>query len=319
MTTPALSLAALLGTLFLTSAVAAPPPERPAADTPWALAGLQRGGPLVKNLPYSAEVISERVQKLADGNEIVNKHSSFSYRDSAGRTRQEVRDDKGELRTVAINDKVAGVSYFLNVHDKVATRVGRALRVDDSGRARIAPIGQDGKVAPPAHGVVIRRSDDDADNVRVTVEGNSPLRIEAGALTMNGRTPRALQLGPLAGAFSDIKWARKAVTRELGARDIDGVRAEGSLRSYEIPAGELGNRNAIVVSDESWYAPALQITVLSKHSDPRSGEHTYRLAALKREEPAAALFAVPADYTVRDVTAMERPMGTPAPQLMLPR
>jgi hypothetical protein len=55
-----------------------------------------------------------------------------------------------------------------------------------------------------------------------------------------------------------------------------------------------------VVSDESWYAPELQVTVYSKHSDPRSGERVYRLANLKREEPAASLFAVPADYTVKD-------------------
>jgi hypothetical protein len=47
----------------------------------------------------------------------------------------------------------------------------------------------------------------------------------------------------------------------------------------------------------------LQVTVLSKHSDPRAGENTYRLAGIKREEPAAALFAVPSDYTVKDVMA----------------
>ena len=72
------------------------------------------------------------------------------------------------------------------------------------------------------------------------------------------------------------------------------------MRSYEIPAGEMGNRNPIVVSHETWYSPELQVTVYTKHSDPRSGDNTYRLENLKREEPAAALFAVPSDYTVKD-------------------
>ena len=43
----------------------------------------------------------------------------------------------------------------------------------------------------------------------------------------------------------------------------------------------------------------LQVTVYTKHSDPRSGDLVFRLENVKREEPAAALFAVPADYTVR--------------------
>jgi hypothetical protein len=58
-----------------------------------------------------------------------------------------------------------------------------------------------------------------------------------------------------------------------------------------------------VVSDETWYAPDLQITVYTKHSDPRSGDTVFRLDNLKREEPAASLFAVPSDYTVRDPLA----------------
>jgi hypothetical protein len=78
---------------------------------------------------------------------------------------------------------------------------------------------------------------------------------------------------------------------------------ERSGRSYEIPAGEIGNRNAIVVSDETWYAPDLQVTVYTKHSDPRSGDTVFRLDSLKREEPAASLFSVPSDYTVKDPLA----------------
>lgn len=307
MTMPTLPSRALLGCLVFASAVAsaadaAPQAERAFGDAPLAMAAAHRGGAVVKHLPYSAEVISERQHNLADGNQIVNKHSSISYRDSAGRTRQEMRDDKGELRAITIHDPVAGASYFLNPRTKVATRLAPPMRLGEAARARMEQLRKDGKLPPPRNDIVIRRADSD-EAVRVTADGNAALRIEAETISMRAGRPRELLLGPLAGAFSDIKWSRKAVSRELGVRDIDGVRAEGKLRSYEIPAGELGNRNAIVVSDESWFATELQITVLSKHSDPRSFEHTYRLTALKRDEPAASLFVVPADYTLREMAA----------------
>jgi hypothetical protein len=102
-------------------------------------------------------------------------------------------------------------------------------------------------------------------------------------------------------AFGDAKWSNKRQTKSLGNRDIEGIKAEGKMSSYEIPAGEIGNANAIVVTDENWVSLDLQITVYSKHSDPRSGDRIYRVSNLKREEAAASLFTVPADYKLRDV------------------
>jgi hypothetical protein len=107
--------------------------------------------------------------------------------------------------------------------------------------------------------------------------------------------------GPLSIAFQDRKWAAKATTKALGTRDFDGVRAEGKLRSYTIPAGEIGNKNPLVVSTETWTSPDLQITVYSKHSDPRAGETIYRLANVKRTEQPMSLFTVPDGYRVKDL------------------
>ena len=45
------------------------------------------------------------------------------------------------------------------------------------------------------------------------------------------------------------------------------------------------------------------MTVYTRHSDPRSGDTVFRLDSLKREEPAASLFAVPSDYTVKEPLA----------------
>jgi hypothetical protein len=111
----------------------------------------------------------------------------------------------------------------------------------------------------------------------------------------------AARVAPMiAGALGEHKWASKAEKKELGTREFNGVKATGIQRSYEIPAGEIGNRNAIVVSTETWTSPELQAVVYRKHTDPRMGESVFRLEGLKREEPAASLFAVPSDYTIKD-------------------
>ena len=39
---------------------------------------------------------------------------------------------------------------------------------------------------------------------------------------------------------------------------------------------------------------------MTKHSDPRSGDTTYRLTNVVQAEPARSLFEVPADYTLKD-------------------
>jgi hypothetical protein len=44
-----------------------------------------------------------------------------------------------------------------------------------------------------------------------------------------------------------------------------------------IPAGEIGNERAIEIVSERWYSPELQLVVMTRHSDPRTGETVYRL------------------------------------------
>ena len=261
----------------------------------------------VKNAPYSAQVMSERLQQLPDGNQIERRTRSASYRDSAGRTRHEVSNDRGELRTVTISDPVAGTVWILHPQTRVAQRapspaeIARIARdARERARAQVERMSKDGRL--PA----LER--DGQDRVSVNVEReNDRQRETVRVIRLPGRPGMdaaaiGSQLGSmLTRALADAKWADKSVSRDLGTREFDGVKAEGKLRSYEIPAGAVGNRNPIVVADESWYSPELQVTVYSKHSDPRSGEYVYRLEGLKRGEPDAALFAVPSDYQVREI------------------
>ncbi len=86
----------------------------------------------------------------------------------------------------------------------------------------------------------------------------------------------------------------------LGRQSINGVNAEGTRITRTIPAGQIGNDRPIQIVFERWYSPDLQIVVKSTRSDPRFGTTTYALASVQRAEPAAALFTVPSDYTVKE-------------------
>ncbi len=116
----------------------APPP--PPQHAPMFEVGPRPGGPeieflrtemmemhqQVKGAPYTATVVTESTQVLADGNRIVNKHSGLVARDSEGRMRREETMGRiGPLqvnvpKVVFINDPVAHASFVLNPDKKVA-------------------------------------------------------------------------------------------------------------------------------------------------------------------------------------------------------
>ena len=210
----------------------------------------------IKNAPYSAEVFSEQQHNLADGNQIINKSSSMSYRDSAGRTRQELRDASGNVRSVTIHDVVEGTTYWLNPETKTATKIGAprefARLAAEKARAANEEMRGDGEQ------VIVKRIERQGDG-----ESRQPLREDVRIRVMkelaNGQSrPGMDRIGPIvAGAFGDMKWSSKATVKDLGLKDIDGIKAQGKLKSYEIPAGEIGNRNPIVVSAEiNWLRAA---------------------------------------------------------------
>ena len=92
----------------------------------------------------------------------------------------------------------------------------------------------------------------------------------------------------------------KAVKEKLPAATIEGLNVEGTRSTVTIAAGKIGNERDILVVDEVWYSPDLQINLLMKHSDPRSGETVYRLTNIGRSEADPALFKVPAGYTTKE-------------------
>jgi hypothetical protein len=80
------------------------------------------GEKAVKGTPFSAQVTIENTQTLANGVRVSHTASGAIYRDSEGRTRQELPRD-GAPEIVWINDNVAGVRYNLHMFQHTVTKI----------------------------------------------------------------------------------------------------------------------------------------------------------------------------------------------------
>jgi hypothetical protein len=122
------------------------------------------------------------------------------------------------------------------------------------------------------------------------------------------RGPR-VQGPPLQGATPDAAGprperrvrARNGETVEtLSPQMMEGVWAEGTRITRTIPVGAIGNDHELKIVSESWYSKDLQMVVMSKHSDPRMGESTFRMTNIQRSEPDATMFQAPAGYKITE-------------------
>ncbi|PWT89348.1 MAG: hypothetical protein C5B55_11560 [Blastocatellia bacterium] len=287
------------------------PPPPPPADFVFIASEVGFGGKVVKGAPYSAQAVTETVQTLSDGNRIINKISSTVYRDSEGRTRREQTlkglgnlGDAGEpIQTIFIHDPVAGVSYTLDTRSHIARKslpFTLALPGPPDGAPdtrkfeyRVEPMGQ----APS--GVVVTKK------APVVIAGNAqgevaPAQAENGQLIV--KTEGGVSASTTTYVFKRTDGPDpNAVTEKLGTQIIEGVQAEGTKTTITIPAGEIGNERPIEIVSERWYSPELQAVVMTRHSDPRTGETTYKLTNINRTEPAKSLFEVPGEYTIKDM------------------
>ena len=257
-----------------------PPPGMP-GDFVFLATEMSFGGKMVKGAPYSAQAVTESVQTLSDGNRIVNKSSAPIYRDSEGRTRREQTlraiasfANGGEApQTIFISDPVADTSYMLDPRTHTAQKMPPMnfkfqFKVPSPSADQTAPLTS---VAPPG-------------------------RVEHARVEM-GRAEIGAKMGP---DHLTWGWGNHVATNEsLGKQNVEGVEAEGTRSTMTIPAGEIGNERAIEIINERWYSPELQTVVMTRHSDPRFGESSYRLTNIDRSEPAKSLFEVPADYTLK--------------------
>jgi len=280
--------------------VPTPPPDK---DFVFVASEVSFGGKVVKGAPYSAQAVTETIQTLGDGNRIVNKVTSSQFRDSEGRTRREQSikmlgslGEGGEpLQTIFINDPVAGVTYSLNSKNHTAHK-STPFKGSWHGAAAGTGTGTAGQrfefkiEGAPAAGVIMRAPLDGPPPPVSGVAGEAGHQVRIHTESAAGFTY----------AFRQNGSSENEVKEQLGKQSFDGVEAEGTRTTVTIPAGEMGNERPIQIVSERWYSPELQLVVMTRHSDPRSGETTYRLTNINRAEPDKTLFEVPPGYTVKE-------------------
>lgn len=243
----------------------------------------------VKGSPYTAKAITTTVQTLADGNKITHTNEVQLARDSEGRTRREQNlADIGPWKTnakgsiISINDPVEHVRYELRQSgDKVVSAnktmsVERTRVLENKTRA----MAEDAQVhAGHGSGVGVGVGDEpgmDKNIVIVTSDNDN-------VMTNNSRYKTE----------QDGAQAKNVKTEDLGTQSIEGVSAHGKRTTVTIPAGQIGNDQPINIVTETWYSPELQLTVMSKRNDPRTGETEFKMTNIQRVEPDPTLFQAP--------------------------
>jgi len=217
----------------------------------------------VKNAPYSAEEITEFNQVLADGTRIHNESHAMVYRDSQGRMRRESPD------AITIWDPVANTSYFLDPKQQTVRQMPLAVQVfstsEGTGRTtvevRMGALGKEAELPPPP-----------------------PVPLSGGAIYF--KSQRRAEFGA----------SENAKTEALGRRTVEGVATDGSRQVSTIETGAIGNDRPIQIASERWFSQELQIPILTRHNDPRTGEEVQRVVNVNRAEPSADLFQAPAGY-----------------------
>lgn len=240
-------------------------------------------GATVVGAPFSAQRVSEHVQVAADGTRFTQiSRQETIYRDSQGRVRTERPIGMGPNAAgtdspmiVEIQDPIAGFAYTLDGQNKVAHRV--VLQTPDVPRMAPANGGRGGGSAMGTLGVMM---------------ASGPNTVRAGIISA---VP-----GPVAAANAATRQHPEVKQEDLGQQTIEGVIATGHRTTMTWPVGSQGNDRAFDLVNENWFSPEIKETVLSRNTDPRSGESTTKLININRAEPAADLFIPPADYQVVD-------------------
>jgi hypothetical protein len=241
----------------------------------------------VSGAPYSADAITDVVQTLSDGNRIVRQNTAQISRDSQGRTRREEGFAvfgplvKGPLdnspRNVQISDPTTGATIMLDLQSKTAHKMP----------------------APPRP--VLMRSNATGAGAATTVRVER-MNVENFEIALPAPEARGGVMFNRVEAVAGVR-AEKPVVESLGTQFMEGFAVEGTRTTVTIPAGQIGNELPINVVSERWVSPELKVLVMSRQSDPRFGETTYRLTNITRVEPSPELFQVPADFKVLEPAA----------------
>src|SRR5215510_4208571 len=317
---------------------------------------------LVKGAPFSADIVSETIQNLPDGNRIVQRYEGRIYRDSQGRTRNERTYMMGgasdQKQTITIFDPVGAANYSLDPETRIARKANSYVRFESS------------PLLPPSRGVSPSPSANVDAPKKITVsggvlQGSAIRKVQPPypPIAKAARASGAVQVQILISETGEVidatvisghpalrdaalqaarQWVFKPTelsgvavkvqgiltfnfslndeapsslasvrnipkyntsTEQLAKQMVEGVECEGTRSVTTMPAGAIGNERPIETVNETWFSQELKIMIMSKRSDPRFGETTYRITNISRSEPDASLFQISSEYTIIDSEA----------------
>jgi hypothetical protein len=213
----------------------------------------QSAGP-IPGAPFSANQVIIRTRAGADGKSVETRESRRVFRDSLGRTREDMTPGLSptpEMEPlVLIRGPVAGVIYALETPSQTAHRW-------------VIP-------KPPNGGPAMGFSY----GIPFPANNGKPDQFPKGRPTVKSES--------------------------LGTRTIQGIDAQGFRTTMTWSAESQGTERDVVSVDERWMSE-LGMALLLKHSDGSSGTAVMQLENIRREEPDASLFVVPAEYQIVDL------------------
>jgi len=248
-----------------------------------AVSGLQAIGQLTDRAasaprtPLTAEFRITHVQTLSNGTTITRESRETIARDSVGRSLRATM-----IVSPATDATDTSVSVFDPANGEQVTWNTRNRRA----HVLKTPVGnqQRGCWATPSGNATSRFGD------ARPLAGDASSAGEAAGPALRART--------------------QPVREDLGTDTILGLEVEGVRTTRTIPAGQIGNDQALVRTVESWKAPSLGLTVRQITDDPQTGTTMRELVSIDLSEPSAATFQPPSGYQV--VTEAMRPVACPS-------
>jgi len=142
--------------------------------------------------------------------------------------------------------------------------------------------------------------------IRIELYDPSTGRINVFPLTKTARQWTVGPAVPAATLSTPTPTIKPETSKEnIGSDSIEGLPVRGMRVSQTYLPGALGNDRPLTIVTEYWYSEDLKINLLTKRIDPRYGVQTVRVTELVRQEPDAALFAIPDEYKLFKGTAQQ--------------
>ena len=94
---------------------------------------------------------------------------------------------------------------------------------------------------------------------------------------------------------------------DLGTETVAGLLLHGTRKERIVPASLSGTGKEITITDDYWLSDELDVYLIVRHNDPRTGEQTVGIVDISRSEPDPATFQVPAKYKIVDETPAAQP------------